>query len=356
VKRPGHVHARLSRPRSLLAFAALTAVAGTLAGLSAGVAHASPGIVVDTSPGTAAPPGTLGPYTMTSFAADPQAAGGTFVSSVAAPTGGSVGFNPSLAHYLIGSVWATWSHGYTGDVYADTSGGTSTVLTMPANTGAFYLYVEPNEFATFTIEATAQDGTTTSVGVNGNAGAQYFGFYGTGGDEIVTITVEAPAQANGYAVGEFGIATVVSNLPPDCSKATASPNVLWPPDHRFRTVKVGGATDPEGGTVTIAITGVTQDEPLVGWGSGNTSPDALLGATSDSVSLRAERAGIGNGRVYRVAFTATDPGGLSCNGVVTVGVPHDWGGKGGTAVDSGGVYTSSAAPVRSGGRGHGHHN
>jgi hypothetical protein len=88
-------------------------------------------------------------------------------------------------------------------------------------------------------------------------------------------------------------------------------------------VTVSGATDPEGGAVTTVITDVTQDEPVNGLGDGDTSPDAVLGPASNQVSLRAERSGTGDGRVYRLAVTATDSLGLTCEGTVTVAVPHD---------------------------------
>jgi hypothetical protein len=39
--------------------------------------------------------------------------------------------------------------------------------------------------------------------------------------------------------------------------------------------------------------------------------------------VRAERSGLGNGRVYKIAFTASDGKGGTCAGSVTVGVPHD---------------------------------
>ncbi|MFN8332426.1 MAG: hypothetical protein U0T81_14620 [Saprospiraceae bacterium] len=38
--------------------------------------------------------------------------------------------------------WATWSHGYTGDVYATFGGALSRTITLPTNTRAFYLYIE----------------------------------------------------------------------------------------------------------------------------------------------------------------------------------------------------------------------
>ena len=46
----------------------------------------------------------------------------------------------------------------------------------------------------------------------------------------------------------------------------------------------------------------------------------LIGATADSdqIQLRAERNPKANGRVYRIAFTASDGNGASCAGVARV--------------------------------------
>jgi len=166
------------------------------------------GIVYDGTPGTAAPPATLGSYTMTAFPPDPQ---GLYsdVSSVASPLGGDLGFSIPLSHRVIGSGWASWSHGYTGDVYF-TNYGAEVTLTMPADTGAFYFYAEPNTFADFAFEAVAQDGTSSGeVIINGSYGAKYFGFYGTGGDTVDSITVtNTDGGASGFSVGAFAIALV----------------------------------------------------------------------------------------------------------------------------------------------------
>ena len=157
-------------------------------------------IAFDGSPGTAAPPATLGPYTMTPFGNDGRADG--TVSDVPDPAG-TIGFSPSLSHTKVGVGWATWSHGYTGDVYF--TGGTQITITLPAGTKAFYFYAEPDQFAVFSVEATAQDGTTSGpVPVQGDSGAQYFGFYGTGAATLASITVTS-ADPTGFAVGEFGI-------------------------------------------------------------------------------------------------------------------------------------------------------
>jgi hypothetical protein len=66
------------------------------------------------------------------------------------------------------------------------------------------------------------------------------------------------------------------------------------------------ATDPDGDPVTVVIAGVTQDEPTNGLGDGDVSPDAVLSGGS-TVQLRAERSGLGNGRVYQPADNGDRP-------------------------------------------------
>lgn len=138
---------------------------------------------------------------------------------------------------------------------------------------------------------------------------------------------EVCARATGSDGGGTGSVVECStfhvNAPPDCSELVASPDSLWPPNHKLQLVTVTGASDPEGGAVTTTVTGVTQDEPVNGLGDGDTSPDAVLGPASNQVRLRAERSGTGDGRVYRISVTAEDELGLTCEGTVRVAVPHD---------------------------------
>jgi Beta-propeller repeat len=122
------------------------------------------------------------------------------------------------------------------------------------------------------------------------------------------------------------------NRPPDCSAAFASPASLWPPNGKLVPVAIRGVTDLDGDPVAITVTGVRQDEPTGG------SPSAFGIGTPD-VQLRADRDGKGDGRVYRLSFTAGDPQGASCTGTVTVCVPHDQG-RGSTCGDGGGLFGS----------------
>ncbi|MCC6189374.1 MAG: tandem-95 repeat protein [Anaerolineales bacterium] len=125
------------------------------------------------------------------------------------------------------------------------------------------------------------------------------------------------------------------NAPPNCGSARPSLSSLWPPNGRLLRVNIAGISDPEGDAFMLTIDRVFQDEPVGG------KPDAVL--WGDSVDLRAERLGGGNGRVYHIYFTATDSRGASCVAeALRVAVSHDQGGDPG-AIDEGPLYDSTVA-------------
>ncbi len=129
-----------------------------------------------------------------------------------------------------------------------------------------------------------------------------------------------------------GVTAVADDAPPRCDAAFAVPATLWPPDHRLVPIAIRGVTDPEDDPLTLAVTGVSEDEPPAG------GPDAA-GLGTATASVRAERAGSGDGRVYHVRFTATDAAGGSCTGSVAVCVPHDAAHR--TCGDGGALYGST---------------
>ncbi len=132
--------------------------------------------------------------------------------------------------------------------------------------------------------------------------------------------------------------TQTTNEPPDCSTVTVAPKTLWPPNHKFRLMRLTGGSDPDPlDVLTLEATGVTQDEPLKGKDPGDLAPDARLAGSPARLYLRAERNGNGNGRVYRVGYELSD-GKLSCTGTALVSVPRSNNGR--PAVDSGGSYNS----------------
>ena len=88
---------------------------------------------------------------------------------------------------------------------------------------------------------------------------------------------------------------------PDCTNAVASPEFVNAQKKRkkFSSISVLGVTDPNGDVPTITITGIHQDEPT------GAKPDAS-GVGQSRAKVRREAAPNGDGRIYRVAFTAED--------------------------------------------------
>ena len=132
------------------------------------------------------------------------------------------------------------------------------------------------------------------------------------------------------------------NSPPYCSNAAPSKAILWPPNHQFRAITIGGVTDIDGDSLTIEIKSIFSDEATAtakGAGGVTHSPDAS-GVGSSTAQVRAERSGVAphNGRVYHIAFVASDGNGGSCSGIVKVGVPHD---KKDTPVDDGPLFDAT---------------
>lgn len=168
------------------------------------------------------------------------------------------------------------------------------------------------------------------------AGTYYCGACADADDTVVELD-----EGNNCVNNELAIVVPVAspNQPPDCTNAGPSVDLLWPPNHKLVTISILGVTDPDGDPVSIAVTGITQDEPVNGLGDGDTSPDGF-GIGTAQAQIRAERSGTGNGRVYAIMFTADDGKGGLCTGQVTVGVPHDQG-KGKIPIDDGQKYDST---------------
>lgn len=98
-------------------------------------------------------------------------------------------------------------------------------------------------------------------------------------------------------------------------------------------------TDPDGDAFTITVDAIRQDEPCDSYGDGRFAPDGS-GVGTSTASLRKERMGGGNGRVYHVYFAAEDVWGYACTGDVAVAVPHDAAGD--PVIDDGPAYDSTA--------------
>lgn len=154
----------------------------------------------------------------------------------------------------------------------------------------------------------------------------------------LAVLLARPAGATAEQTLDSARLTVV-NAPPVCAGAIATPARIWPPNHKLVAVKIGGVTDPDGDPVTVTVTGILQDERTDELGSGDTCPDAS-GVGTARASVRAERSGRQDGRVYHVFFQAADGRGGRCDGEVTMCVPHD-NSPGAACVDQGALFDST---------------
>ena len=120
--------------------------------------------------------------------------------------------------------------------------------------------------------------------------------------------------------------TIADTIPPVIQSVSASPNVLWPPNHKMVNISVDAVVTDACGPTIWKIVEVSSSEAVNARGSGNTAPDYKI-TGNHTVQLRAERAG-GNsaGRTYTITIQAKDvAGNLSDTAQVQVTVPHSRG-------------------------------
>lgn len=117
--------------------------------------------------------------------------------------------------------------------------------------------------------------------------------------------------------------TVIDRTPPVIVAASASPTILWPPDHKMLTVRINALVSDICGPTTWKIISVASNEPTDSHDNGRGTVDWRI-IDDHTVQLRAERSGTGRGRVYSVTIQATDgAGNVSDPATVTVTVPKE---------------------------------
>ena len=162
-----------------------------------------------------------------------------------------------------------------------------------------------------------------------------------------TVSYMAVDQASNAAKCDTTV-TVVDTLPPEIRSLTATPSLLWPPNHKMRTVRLDvTAEDACGSVAACTITGITSDDGIDehrwpgrrahqpfghenrdrhdgGRGDRHTdSPDVVI-VNDTTVRLRAERSGSREGRTYSIWVECLDAtAGNSSLSSVNVVVPHD---------------------------------
>jgi PKD repeat protein len=196
------------------------------------------------------------------------------------------------------------------------------------------------------------DGSGESADIQkGGSTGQFTGdhVYSEPGSYPITAAVKDDDGGEGqYSVN----VNVIDSTPPNV--VIHNPQVIWPPNHKYVTFNlsdcatVSDACDPNVALAdSDAITYVTSDEPQDAQGSSNKKNDDggdghtlndMVIVDKDTVKLRAERLGGGDGRVYTIHFVVEDASGNKTSAECKVYVPHDQR-PDSEVVDSGAKYT-----------------
>ena len=141
--------------------------------------------------------------------------------------------------------------------------------------------------------------------------------------KLYKVTYDAVDTSGNIAPQVVRQVSVVDTFPPVIKSLKASPNVLWPPNHKMVSTSIVVDTSDVCDTTPICkIIAVESNEPVNGTGDGDTDPDwEIIGDLT--VNLRAERDGAGTGRIYTVIVECTDASGNSSNAETAVTVIHN---------------------------------
>ena len=144
--------------------------------------------------------------------------------------------------------------------------------------------------------------------------------FGPWAPNFATKTICAEVQS----FSPFVIADVLDETPPVISNVSASPSVIWPPDHKMVDVAISYdvSDDFTPASEIISSLDVSSNEPFNTIGDGNTEPDIEI-VDAHHVRLRAERSGTGDGRVYTISITCKDSAQNASSRTITVSVPKN---------------------------------
>jgi hypothetical protein len=166
-------------------------------------------------------------------------------------------------------------------------------------------------------------------------------------DENVTVTNDSPTEfelgerivqwtatdSSGNSSTATQSVTVVDTTPPTL-QLSVTPDVLWPPNHKMVpiSVTIDAADSCDSSDPYVELISVTMNEgdETISFdeifdstvGDGHTVGDIQVGSNGE-VSLRAERSGKGDGRIYTITYIATDGSGNSTTASAKVTVPHN---------------------------------
>jgi hypothetical protein len=109
-------------------------------------------------------------------------------------------------------------------------------------------------------------------------------------------------------------------------------SILWPPNHKMVDITINANASDDSGLPPTLSAAIKSNEPQEGLGDGDMTPDWTAPVIDQetgviTLQLRAERSGLGEGRIYTVSITAVDDAGNASSTNVEIIVPHDQGKK-----------------------------
>lgn len=142
------------------------------------------------------------------------------------------------------------------------------------------------------------------------------------GAHVLTLRVTDRAGASDTA--EFLVEVVDTTVP--VAGASISPARLWPPNHKYTTVRADLSAADACGPVSVTLIRARSSEPddMLGGADGATRDDiagATLGTRDLEVFLRAERNALGAGRIYTLTWIIEDAAGNAIETSAEVLVP-----------------------------------
>ena len=179
--------------------------------------------------------------------------------------------------------------------FGSPAGGPGRISAFDATSGAFLGLLEDTTGAPLSI-----DGLWSLTFGNGQKG---------GAANVLYFSAGIQNQAHGI----FGR---LAPCGPVISGASASPDSLWPPNHKFVMVTLNYTVTDDCDTAPVGSISISSNEG---------SPADFQVVDLHHVNLLADRAGNGDGRVYTITISYKDAQGLSTKAIVKVTVAHDQG-------------------------------
>ncbi len=144
------------------------------------------------------------------------------------------------------------------------------------------------------------------------------------GEEIITRTWKVMDDCGNFTELDQ-IITAEDTTAPEITNISATPNSLWPPNHKMKEVVIhyDVADNCSDAAHITTILSIESNEPVNGTGDGDTEPVDYEVIDNHTVLLRAERAGTGDGRIYTITITSTDDCGNTSSEITEVYVAHN---------------------------------